>query len=248
MGEILNKDKLNPYLTNILENFVGNILSIDEDKPNCIMLYGSAVGKNFIAGKSDVNLLLIYDQVNFNLLKVLKRIFKKFIKSLKTNPVVIDINYIKSSADVFPMEFLEWKEKNLIIWGKNPFEELQISNENLRLEIEENLKGKLLRLIQSYFELEDNSIKLRLFLEKTINNFIVVFKNIIRLKSQTPPENELSIIELLSKEIDIELPNSKMIIDMKKNPKLKKSKEEIESIFEGYINEIQKVAEYVDRM
>lgn len=245
---IENEGLLRPFLVPILNALLDDTLTA-ADKTECSLvsaaLYGSAAGGDFVEKKSDVNVLLIFDRVDLDLLNALRAVFKKHFPKLKAYPVVTDREYIIDSTDVFPMEFLEWKERNILIYGDDLLKDVEISLKNLRLEIEENLRGKKLRLIQSYFEIPPGKGRIQDFIEATMPNFIVAFRNLLRLSNAPIPEDTQGVFREVGRLAGVRLSNFNRLHHIKSQG-LRIKPPETEILFKGYLQEIDAIIEYVD--
>ncbi|MEW6201940.1 MAG: hypothetical protein AB1546_08190 [bacterium] len=250
MFYLLNEGSIRPPLIAPLRSLVQEVVALAEKNNNslkCAALFGSVVGKDFIPKKSNINILLIFDHIEIHILKDLREPFKNNLPKFKTFPVVIDEEYIHRSGDVFPMEFLEWKEKHIHIYGDNLLRDIEVSFENLRLEVEENLRGKKLRLIQAYFEIATGKAHLQSFLETTLPNFLVVFRNLLRLNNKPVPDDVPAMLDSLSEICGVHFPNVKRLFCLKTEA-LKVKPNEAEILFKGYLQEITDVTRYVDNL
>ena len=250
MFYLLNEGYIRPSLIPTLRNLIKDTRTSAEKTGStlrCSILFGSVIGKSFIPKKSDVNVLVVFNQVDTPLLKELRGVFRKYLPTLKAFPVVIDEEYIRDSADVFPMEFLEWKERHILIYGENLLSGMEVSSENLRHEIEENLRGKKLRLIQAYFEVASGKSNLQKFMETTLPNFVVVFRNLLRLMGIPAPEDTPSMLDTLSEICKVRFPSVKRLHHLKIEG-LKIKPDEAEILFKGYLREISDVTLYIDEL
>ena len=68
-------------------------------------------------------------------------------------PLLLDRRWIEDARDVFPIEFLELREHHVLLHGEtDPFADLPVNLDHLRLEVEQQLRGKLLHLWEAYLE------------------------------------------------------------------------------------------------
>jgi hypothetical protein len=213
------------------------------------VLFGSAAGPSFIPGKSDVNIFMVFDAVDVPLLNALRPVFDRWMKKLRARPVVTDRAFISGSADVFPLEFLEWKERSVAFFGENPVGTITVSLENLRLQIEENLRGKRLRLIQASLEIGSKPAKFQPYLESGLSTFAAVFRNILRLADSPAagagdPDAVIAGVESLA---GFKLSAYRELSAMKKS-KTKAPAGKIESLFQAYLTELDSLTNFVDKM
>ena len=213
------------------------------------VLFGSAAGPSYVPGKSDVNIFMVFDIVDVALLNALRPVFDRWMKKLRARPVVTDRAFISGSADVFPMEFLEWKERSVAFYGENPAGKIPISLQNLRLQIEENLRGKRLRLIQASLEIGSKPAKFQPFLESTLSTFATIFRNILRLAGSPAagagdPDSVIAGVESLA---GFKLSAFRELAAMKKS-KTKAPAGKLETVFQSYLTELDSLTEFVDKM
>lgn len=210
-----------------------------------VILYGSAVGPDYVVGVSDLNLLVIFREVGpEQLAKGFKRV--KSWQKARINPLFLDLPYIESSVDAFPIEFLEMKEQHRLLWGENPLEELQVSQENLRLQCEQELKGKWLRLRQAYLETEGNPKPLQQLLLTSLSSFDAVLGALLRLKGfAAPPQEFLEVITQVEGVFALELEGFRAIYQLKQGGQ-KPGKAALNALFARYLHEVRRLARAAD--
>ncbi|RLB06384.1 MAG: hypothetical protein DRG59_07945, partial [Deltaproteobacteria bacterium] len=83
--------------------------SIYGDELVSVILYGSAAGKDYVSGKSSVDLLVVLTDQGINKLALLFPHLKLLRKKRITIPLLLTEQFIKTSLDTFPVEFLNMK-------------------------------------------------------------------------------------------------------------------------------------------
>ena len=228
-----------PYLEQMLEIHQENLLSI--------IIYGSATGKDFIPGRSDINLLLELQKVNLKVLKESLKLVAKGMKKRIVAPLFFTKEYMECSSDVFPIEFLEMKGNHLTLYGEDPFEDLKIGEENLRLECEEQVKAKLIRLRQVYLEVGLRNKGLDCLLKDSLDSLIPVFRSLFRLKGKEAPLSKEEVLKGIGSEFQIDTSTFLNIWrDKRDNNKI--GKENAEIVLGRYIEELYKLARIVDKI
>ena len=109
-------------------------------------------------------------------------------------PLFLTKEYIQSSLDVFPVEFLDMKENHVVVFGEDTLGSLTIEGRHLRLFLEEQLKGKLIRVRQGFLENGLDLKAVRSLLKQSLNSLLPIFRNLLRLKNITPPIDKFEII------------------------------------------------------
>lgn len=108
-----------------------------------VILYGSALTDGWRPGISDVNLLILFEQGRATGLGHLGKTADRLINKLRLNCKFLTLREFLNSSDVFPMEYLEIKDTHKVLYGEDPTEQLEISKDNLRHQIEERIRGGL---------------------------------------------------------------------------------------------------------
>jgi predicted nucleotidyltransferase len=114
------------------------------------VLYGSAARGDFIPGRSDINLLLVLEQLTPAILRSLSRAFMGWRKSLPEPPLILSRAEWNRASDAFPIEITDMRLSYRVLRGGDPLEGVQVDLADLRKALERELRGKMLRLRQGY--------------------------------------------------------------------------------------------------
>ena len=228
-----------PYLERILELHGENISSA--------LLYGSATGPDFNPRSSDVNILIVFDKLEFPDLKKSLKLVSRGIRQRITAPLFLTRHHIQTSTDTFPIEFLELKENHVLVYGEDILSGLEIDRNNIRLHCEQQLKGKLIRLRQAYLEIGLKRRGIEALLKESLTSLMPIFRNMLRLKGKEPPVGKEDIIRELSEEFAVDKDLFLTILMDKKDDE-KIGLQDVEPFFERYIEEIRKLANASDEL
>jgi ABC-type bacteriocin/lantibiotic exporter with double-glycine peptidase domain len=139
------------------------------------------------------------------------------------------------------MEFLEMQDNRQALYGEDILEHLNVSTEHLRLECEQQLKGKLMRLRQTFLEV---GIRTNVITE-SINSLLPIFRTLHRLRGIPVPAKKGQLIASLSG-IGVDTEVFLLALDIKRG-KYKLKRKELEPFLTNYIAEIEKLCEWIDR-
>lgn len=230
-----------------LMNLVEDLKNLYSDQLISVILYGSAAGEDFVAGRSDINTIVILKKIDFDSLQKYQARQKKYEKLGIVAPLFLEPEYIRSSADSFPIEFLDIKNQNEVLWGEDFFSGLEIHPTHLRLQCEQEIKGKLIRLRQHFLESGNSPEKLERLLTSSLASLIPVFRNMLRLQSKNLNHGAGDILSQIEKELGIPSQVFRKIRQLKKK-ELKPKKSELQNLWADYLNEVQKLALKVDKI
>ena len=238
--ESLKLDGIKPELKAVIQPYLIKLLEIHKENIISVVLYGSATGKYFIPGKSDINLAVVFKDLGLEQLKDSLRVVNSGISKRITAPLFLSLSHIETSKDTFPIEFIEIKENNILIYGENVFSGLSVDEANLRLFCKREIEGKLIRIRQAYLEIGLKKKGVEALMKESLNSLVPVFRALLRQKPQKPPvDKEQILIDFcnyygLSKDVFIAILRDRM-----NNEKIKG--EDIEVFFEKYLKEIEKL-------
>ncbi len=131
-------------LTRLQEDLGDNLSSL------CVV--GSALTGDFHPKYSDINTVLVVRRRSHQLLQQLAGYGKSMGKRKLRAPLLMTMEYIEQSLDVFGVELLDFQFNHVVVYGQDPFGELTFRKENVRLQCERQLKAALIRLRQGYIQ------------------------------------------------------------------------------------------------
>ncbi|HAZ10557.1 MAG: hypothetical protein A2047_02390 [Omnitrophica bacterium GWA2_41_15] len=239
--ESLKLDGLRPELKVIIRSYLIRLLDIHKENIVSVVMYGSATGKYFMIKKSDINLAVIFKDLRFQQLKSSLSAINSGIPKRITAPLFLSLSHIETSKDTFPIEFIEIKENNILVYGEDVFSGLNIDEANLKLFCKREIEGKLIRIRQAYLEIGLKKKGVEALMKESLNSLIPVFRALLRQKPQKPPvDKEQILIEFcnhygLAKDVFIAILRDRM-----NDEKIKG--EDTEVFFEKYLREIEKVS------
>lgn len=113
-----------------------------------IILYGSVLKESFDPRRSDVNVLIVVEANREAELRELGRAGRGLIRRNRITPLVLTREEFATSADVFPMEYLDIVETHRVVFGPDVTADLDLRRDNLRHQVEHQLRGSLVSLRQ----------------------------------------------------------------------------------------------------
>jgi hypothetical protein len=230
-----------------LQEFSDDIKKVFGSEFSSLILYGSGAGKEFDPKKSDLNFLLVLSETGINRLSQCFPVLKKWEKKGIAVPICVTKAYIDSSLDSFPLEFLNMKNQYRLIYGEDVLRELSFDKRYIRLQIERELKGKLLHLRQVYLETKGKLRLLRPVIVKSLTTFASIFRGILYLLEKGVPVNKREVVESAAMEMSLNDAVFHELYDIASGRK-KPSLAELDRVFIRYIEEIKKAAFFIDRL
>ncbi len=210
------------------------------------VLYGSAVAGDHVAGTSNYNVLLVVDGLGVAELNALSEPASRWAKAGNRPPLLFARGQLKASADVFPIELLDMRQSHRVLFGEDPLADVTIQPEHLRLQLERELKEKLLVLRERYLLTGGSPKRVAELLTSSIASFLVLFRAVLRLFQEDVPAAKADALRLLAERIPFD-PQPFLEIEALKHRRRKLREVVPQALFQSYLTTIERVAEAVDR-
>ncbi len=145
------------------------------------VLYGSAARGDFVPGQSDLNLMLILQDLSPGTLRALAEPFTLWRKSGYEPPLVISRPEWARATDVFPLEITDMRAGYEVLRGDDPLAGLTVAPADLRHALEREFRGKLLRLRQGYVAASGDSSALGSLAARSAKTILVLLRGLLVL-------------------------------------------------------------------
>lgn len=245
MELLKNFEKLKPEVSKLLEPYVRDLVALLGEDVLSVIVFGSATGPDFIPGRSNVNLAIVVKDTDLPLLrKCLKHVAAGFKKGIVA-PLFLTQEYISTSSDVFPIEFLDIRETGVVLLGEDPLANIKLSAAALRLECEQQLKGSLLRIRQAYLELGLAKQGLERVLGESLTSLIPVFRAMLVLKGVGTIRGKKEILLSVCEAFGVSAEAFTTILQLKREKK-HVSPEVGEKLLGEYMRNVREMARLID--
>ena len=151
------------------------------------VLYGSAARGEHLAAVSDVNLLLVLDTLRPEALRRLSAALKAFRAGEQTPPLLLERDEWQRAVDVFPIEVTDMQLAHESLRGEDPVGGLVVDPADLRRALEQEFRGKLLRLRQAYALNAADPGNLGIVAGRTVSSVATLFRVALRLHGRPVP-------------------------------------------------------------
>ncbi len=241
----LSLDNLNSVPKKIIKPFFDEVLDKYGEKIHSIHVTGTALTDDFNEKVSDVNSIIVLKEMDLKFLELLAPLGKKYGKKKVGAPLIMTPEYINTSLDVFPIEFLNFKLIHATVYGEDVFDSIEIDRMDLRHQCERELKSKLIWLRQGYISSQGDKKILTEGFVSSITDYLALFRGIIVLSGKESPVLQQEVIKTLSDAVNIDTAVFTKVLKEKRD-KIKLSIEELNTIFEDYYSATEKLGKIVD--
>ena len=212
-----------------------------------IILYGSGAGEDYIPGKSDLNFLITLTDRGIEGLDCALEAVGRWRKRNVAIPLFMTRSYLAGSLDAYPVEFLNMKRHYRVISGEDVLAPLAFDPQHIRLQLERELRGKLLHLRSGYLATEGKANKIRDLIGASLTAFVSLFGAILWLKKLEIPKGKRDIIAAASTAFCFDAAVFLKCEEIRRKAD-HFSSAEVQAVFRDYLREVGHLCELIDRM
>lgn len=227
--------ELDKFVQGLRESYGTNLKSV--------ILYGSAVTGD--SAKNNNDIMVILADISPGELARGAKFIQQWMGAGNPEPLITDENHIKTSLDVFPIEFSDIRARHKILLGDNPLKDLPIKRGNLRLQCEREIKGLILALRERYVALYPNKRRISQLMLDSSGAFFAIFRATLRLLGKEVPSAKEAMLQKFNEATQIDTGTFNRIL-LTKTGEQKIEQEEALPLFSNYITTLEKVANLID--
>ena len=173
--------------TMTLDELVAQLQAAYGARLSSVVLYGSAAGGDHIPSRSDYNVLVLLDSLdNSQSFVAASAVARAWREAGNPPPMTMTLEEWRRSSDIFPMEYADILERNRVLHGAPPFEGISVDRGDLRLQLEQQVMGKLLQLRQGALLAGTDGKRQTELVAASLSTMMVLFRAVLRLHGETP--------------------------------------------------------------
>jgi len=231
----------------IFKSFTADCRKCFGDDLVSIILYGSGARGEYVPKRSDINFMVVLSPAGINSLSRALPLVAAWKKRMVATPLFITKNYIETSLDTFPIEFLNFKAAYTVVDGEDVLQDIMLEKKFVRLQCERELKGKLLQLRQRFLETGGHRRGIGVLIALSLPTFFSIFEAILFLKGRAPVSGTEKLIEAIALEAGLDRELFLQLAAVR-NGRRKLSDDSAPGLMESYIGEIKKLASFADQL
>ena len=208
------------------------------------VMYGSAARGDFVPGRSDLNLMLIVDDLSPRALAALAAPFGTWRKSGYEPPLVIGRTEWVRATDVFPIEIADMRCGYEVLRGPDPVAGLSVSPADLRSALERELRGKLLRLRQGYVATGGDAAALGTLAGRSGGTVMVLLRALLVLLGRPVPREPVELAAAAAAAMGFDGEPLLNVIRHRAERAWRATPAE----FEGYMDTVARAAVFLDQL
>jgi hypothetical protein len=208
------------------------------------VLYGSAARGDFIPGRSDINLMLMVDQLSPEVLRSLREAFRGWRKAVHEPPLILSGAEWNRASDAFPVEITDMRLSYQVLRGSDPLQGVQVDRTDLRKALEREFRGKLLRLRQGYSTYAPDPAALGVLGLESSATILVLLRALLTLIGKPVPIESNEVVTAAATTIGFEAGSLLHVVRHRADREWRCAASE----FEAYMRVVEQAAQYLDQL
>ena len=226
------------------EALVPRLVATLGDALEAVVLFGSAAGNEHHAAHSDLNVLVLLTRLGgAELTPALAAITRDWASAGHSAPLIMTTAEFRRSTDIFAIEVSDILARHRVLHGSAPFDGLLVAPRDLRLQLEQEAMGKLLKLRGAILAALDDPERQRQLLAKSFSTFMVLFRALERLAGAAPASSTDVLVASVAARVGLD-PAPWMTVLRHRRGEVPLA--DVASVVAGYLAGAEKLAAYVD--
>jgi hypothetical protein len=211
-----------------------------------VILYGSAASGEYHPEFSNVNLFCVLRDISFSALRAFAPAVKWWDQQKQPPPLVMSRSELDSSTDVFTIELLDMQRHHRLLFGEDVFKGLQIPMHLHRVQVEYELREKLVLLRQQMVLASEGDKRLWDLLLRSVPSFVTLFRHAAIALGEPAQNGKRSAVTGLSKAVGFDLSAVERVLDVREHQADPK-KINVKDLAANYLAAIERVTLAVDK-
>src|SRR5580765_969696 len=229
-----------------LGGLIDDLQTTHGDNLVSVVLYGSAAAGDHIELRSDYNLLIALERITPADLRNAQAPMREWQRLGHPLPVYFTVEELSDAADVFPIEFHQMSQARILLYGKDPFEFVKLSDVHLRHQAEYELRSKLIQLRRLYIPASVSLTKLCDLMSDSLASFAALFRAVLLLHGVPAPVSKPDCVRTTVRLLNLDEQPFEKIFALRASGEMPATEEEANDLFAAYMSQIERVVEAVD--
>jgi len=229
-----------------LSEFVARLKSAAGDNLKAVVLYGSAVTGEFAEKHSDINILCLVEHASAAELERLHDVSEWWMNQRNPAPLVLTLDELTHSTDVFAIEMLDMKSHHRMLFGPDFLEQLEVPMHLHRAQVEHELRVNWLRLRQAILVAPPKKRPHFRIMAASVAVFCALFRHALIALGGPPPHGKRAAVDGIAALTGADPSAFHALLDLREGKRGEKDMD-IEATLHAYLEFVEVATNEVDR-
>ena len=226
-----------------IEKFVATVREKAGTNLESAVLYGSAANGEFHEEYSNVNLMFVVRDTSLASLRAFSKPVRSWMQE-QPAPLIVTRAELEGSTDVFSIELLDMKQHHRVLFGDDVVSGLDIPMNLHRVQVEYEIREKLILLRQRTMLAAKDRELLDLMVQ-SVRSFSTLFRHALIALGQKAPTSRREAVVQLAALLKFDPSAFQSVLDIREK-KIDAKKLNLEDLCSRYLAAIERVAVAVD--
>jgi len=231
--------------TDTIDEFVKRAREAAGANIESIILFGSAVAGGYHPGLSNLNLLCVLRDSSFSALQSLSPAAKWWDGKKQPPPLCMTKQELLRSTDVFTIELLDMQQHHRVLFGDDVLKDLHIPMDLHRVQVEYELREKLILLRQHVLLASKNESRLWDLLLRSAPSFSTLFRHALVAMGDGKQVTRREAVASLGGRVGFDPSAILQVLDVRER-KTDRKKINVVDLAARYLSAVEKVTAAVD--
>ncbi len=228
-----------------IEELVAQLQKVYGAQLRSVVLYGSAAAGEHIPKRSDYNVLVIVDELTMQHMRTGAAVARAWGEDGNPPPLTLTADEWRGSSDIFPMEYADILERHRVLYGSPPFDGISVNRRDLRLQLEHEAMGKLLKLRQGVLAAGGESKAQLELLAASLSTIMVIMRAVQRLNGEVPPTDYERLSRDVAARVGLDAePFVRVVRHVRGAEKIGSS--DVSTVLTGYLEGMHRLVSYLN--
>ena len=212
-----------------------------------VILYGSAAAGDYVPDSSDTNLLCVLSDTSFGQLGKLTPAIASWTTQKNRTPLIMGMEELRRSADVFSIELLDMQQSYRVLWGEDVLGTLVIPTRFHRVQLEYELREKVILLRQGLLAAAGDAARMWELMLRSLPAFATLFRHALLELGEPATTSKREAVQKLAAKVQFDSSAFLELLDIREHKSDPKAAD-VNDLFARYLKEIEQVTSAVDKM
>lgn len=233
------RKSLKLFCQELVKTFGDNLLSIQ--------LVGSAVSEDYLNHCSDINLLIIINELEMDNVSTIAPLTYRKWRWKRISPRFISKRNLENAVHFFPIDYWTMQQRSITLYGQEILNQIDFKKDDLVWQLNHEIKGLRMRVKQQFWRTFAHPYFAKKNLMADFNMIIHLVKVIYFIKNIPLPERMDQLIEDAANHLKLD---KTILLDLflikKYNRKIKRK--DILSMYTRFMNLIRQVDDIIEEV
>ena len=230
-----------------IEEFVKRLRESAGENLRSVIVYGSAATDEFHPEFSDINLFCVLRDSSFAGLQAMSPAVSWWVKNRQPAPLCMTQEELSRSSDVFTIELMDMQQHHRVVYGEDVLSTVTLQPRYHRVQVEYELREKLLLLRQHFLSAAGDESKIWQLLTQSVSSFVTLFRHALIVMGQPALVNKREVVKTLATKLAFDPSGFLSVIDVREG-KANRRTINTREVSSRYLAAVEQVTAAVDKM